>query len=67
MKEKAIKSYWQEIGVDKVPMYKESLVSETNLVQKNIKLHDFNELAYENVLVLINTGSSVGKVVFGLV
>ena len=34
---------------------------------KTVKLGELNELAYEELFLLINTSSSVGKVAFGLV
>ena len=40
---------------------------ENNLIKNIIKLGDLNELAYEDLILSINTSSSVGKVVFGLI
>ena len=34
--------------------------------KKTVRLGEFNELAYEVMILAVNTGSSVGKVAFGL-
>ena len=57
-------------GVDKIPMQKEyesALKGDGDLNRKIVKLGELNELAYEDLILLINTSSSVGKVAFGLV
>ena len=38
-----------------------------DLLKKIVKLDELNDLMYEYLILLINTSSSVGKVVFGLV
>ena len=44
-----------------------ALEGDTDLNKKIIKLGDLNELAYEDLILSINTCSSVGKGAFGLV
>ena len=56
--------------VDKIPMqeeYQNALEGDEGLDKKIVKLGELNELAYEDLILLINTSSSVGKVGFGLV
>ena len=57
-------------GVDKIPTqeeYDEALEGNNNLDKRIVKLGELNELAYEDLILSINTNSSVGKVAFGLV
>ena len=49
-------------GVNKISTqdeYKNALEGDTDLDEKIIKLGEFNELAYEDLLLFINTSSSV--------
>ena len=57
-------------GVDKIPTqeeYDEALEGDDDLDKKIVKLGELNELAYEDLILSINTNSSMGKVAFGLV
>ena len=57
------------VGVDKVPMqeeFEEAQKGDMDLDKKVVKLNELNELAYKDLILSINTSSSVGKVVFGL-
>ena len=57
-------------GVDKIPTqeeYETALEGNEDLDKKIVKLDALKELAYENLILSINTSSSVGKVAFGLV
>ena len=57
-------------GVDKIPMqeeYESTLERNEDLNKRIVKLGELNELAYEDLILSINTSSSVGKVVSGLV
>ena len=56
-------------GVDKNPMqeYDDVLEGDDDLDKKIIKLGELNELAYKDLILSINTSSSVGKFAFGLV
>ena len=57
-------------GMDEIPTqdeYENALKEDMDLNIKIIKLDDLNELAYEDFILLINTGSSVCKLAFGLV
>ena len=57
-------------GVEKIPMqeeYESALEGDEDLNKRIIKLGELNELAYEDLILSINTSSSVGKVAFGLV
>ena len=57
-------------GVDEIPMQEEfdsMLEGHDDLDKKIVKLGELNELAYEDLLLSLNTSSSVGKVAFGLV
>ena len=57
------------IGVEKIltqEEYTAALEGETDL-EKKVELDALNELAYEDLILAINTSSSVGKVMFGLV
>ena len=47
--------------------YKNAMKGGMDLNKKIIKLGEFNELAYEDLILPINTSSSVGKVSCGLV
>ena len=47
--------------------YENALEGDMVLNKKIIKLDELNELAYENLILSINTSSSVGKVAFGVV
>ena len=56
-------------GVDKSPMqeeYKSALEGDDDVNKKIVKLGELNGLAYEDLILSINTSSSVGKVAFGL-
>ena len=56
--------------MDKIPTqeeYENALEGDDDLNKKIVKLSELNELAYEDLILLINTSSSVGKVAFGLV
>ena len=67
---KLLVSIGSSSGVDKVPnehKYEIALKGNTDLNKKIIKLGDINELAYESLIVFINTSSFVGKVVLGFV
>ena len=58
------------VGVDKNPSQSEferALEGSTDLYKKIVKLSKLNKLAYEGLILLINTDSFVGKVAFGLV
>ena len=55
-------------GMDKIPTqeeYENALEGDDDLNKKIIKLGELNELAYEDLILSINTSSSVGKVAFG--
>ena len=57
-------------GVDKIPTqdeYESALDKDEDLNKKIIKLGELNKLAYEDLILSINTSFSVGKVAFGLV
>ena len=57
-------------GVDKIPMqeeYENALEGDDDLDKKIVKLGELNELAYEDLILSINTSYSVGKVAFRLV
>ena len=57
-------------GVDKIPTqdeYEEALKGNEDLDKQIIKLGELNKLVYEDLILSINTSSSVGKVVFQLV
>ena len=57
-------------GVDEIPMLEEhesALEGDEDLDKKIVKLGELNELVYKDLILLINTSSSVGKVAFGLV
>ena len=59
-----------KVGVDKIPTQSEferALEGSTDLDKEIVQLDELNELAHEDLLLSNNTGSSVGKVVFGLV
>ena len=47
--------------------YESALVGDEDLHKKIVKLGELNELVYEDLILSINTCSSVGKVAFGLV
>ena len=56
--------------MDKIPTqekYENALKGDDDLDKKIVKLGELNELAYKNLILSINTSSSVGKVAFGLV
>ena len=56
-------------GVDKIPMheeYEEALEGDDELDKKIVKLDELNERAYEDLILSINTHSSMGKVPSGL-
>ena len=62
-----IKSRIQKSGIDKIPTqdeYKNALNGDTDLDKKIIKLGELNELAYEHLILLMNTNLYVGKVAF---
>ena len=57
-------------GVDKIPTqekYESALEGDEDLDKKIVKLGELNELTYEDLVLLINTSSSVCKVGCGLV
>ena len=57
-------------GVEKIPTqdeYESVLEGEEDLEKKIVKLGELNDLAHEDLILLINTSSSIGKVMFGLV
>ena len=57
-------------GMGKIPFhdeYKNAMEGDTDLNKKIIKLGELSELVYKNLILLINTRSSVGKVAFGLI
>ena len=57
-------------GVDEIPTqdeYYNALEGNMGCNGKVVKLSDLNELAHENLILLISTSSSIGKVAFGLV
>ena len=57
-------------GVDKSPTQEENesaLEGDENPDKRIVKLGELNELAYEDLILSINTSSSVGRVAFGLV
>ena len=57
-------------SVDKIltqDKYESALDGDEDLNKKIVKLSELNELAYEDLILLINTSSSVGKVMFKLV
>ena len=57
-------------GMDKIPTqneYENALEGDLDFNKKIIKLGELNEVASEDFILLINTSSSVGKVVFRLV
>ena len=47
--------------------YESALEGDDYLNKKIVKLGELNKLAYEDLILLINTSSSVGKVAFELV
>ena len=54
-------------GVDKIPTqdeYENAMEGDTDLNKKIVKLGELNELAYEDLILSINTNSSVGKFAF---
>ena len=56
-------------GVDKFPTQEESenaFEGDTDLDEKIVRLGKLNKLAYEDLILSINTSSSVGKVAFEL-
>ena len=56
--------------MDKIPTqdeYENVMEVDTDLDKNLVKLGKLNELAYKDLILLINTSSSVGKVAFGLV
>ena len=58
------------LGMDKIPTqdkYENALIGNIDLDKKILKLSELNKLAYEDLILSINTSSSVGKVEFGLV
>ena len=57
-------------GMDKIPTQndqKNALEHDIDLDKKIVKLGELNELAHKDLILLINTSSSLGKVAFGLV
>ena len=57
-------------GVNKIPTQEEfenALEGNEDLNKKIVKLGELNELAYEDLILSINTSSFIGKVAFGLV
>ena len=57
-------------GVDKIPMQEEdksSLEGDEDLNKKILKLGEWNELMYEDLILWINTSFTVRKVAFGQV
>ena len=57
-------------GVNKIPMqgeYENALEGDEDLDKRIVKLGELNKLVYEDLILSINTSSSVSKVVFGLV
>ena len=57
-------------GVYKIPMqdeYEHALEGDTDLSKNTVKMGELNELADKDLILSINTSSSVGKVAFGLV
>ena len=57
-------------GMDKIPTqdeYKNATEGGMNLNKKFVKLSELNERAHEDLILLINTSSSVGKASFGLI
>ena len=55
-------------GVDKIPMqeeYERALEGDDDLNKKIVKLGELNELAYEDLILSINTRLSVGKAPLG--
>ena len=68
--QKVIGSNRSTEGVDKIPMqseYNDVFKGKADLNKKFIKLGELNELAYEDLILSINTNSSVRKVTFRLV
>ena len=58
------------LGVDKIPTqdeYENALEVDMDLNKKIIKLGELNELAYEDLILSINTSFSIGEIAFGLV
>ena len=56
--------------MDKIPTqeeYKNALKGDTDLNEKIVKLHELNQLTYQDLSFSINNSSSVGKIAFGLV
>ena len=54
-------------GIDKIPTqdeYENALEGDLNLIEKILKLGELNKLACEDLILSINTSSSVGKVAF---
>ena len=47
--------------------YDSALEGDDNLNKKIVRLGELNELAYEDLILSINTSFSMGKVAFGLV
>ena len=57
-------------GIDKIPTqnkYENSLEGEMDLNKKIVKLNELDQLAYEDIILLINTGPYIGKMAFRLV
>ena len=57
-------------GLDKVSMqdeYENAVEGDTDLDEKVVKLGEWNELAYEDLILSINVSSSIGKVMLGKV
>ena len=55
-------------GVDTIPTqeeYDSALEGDDDLNKKIVKLGEFNELAYEDLILLINARSSVAKLLLG--
>ena len=56
--------------MDKIPIqdeYENALEGDKDLDKKIVKLDELNELAYEDLILLLNPNSSVGRVTFELV
>ena len=47
--------------------YNNALKGGIDLIKKIIKFGELNELAHKDLIILVNTSSSVDKVAFGLV
>ena len=55
--------------MDEIPTqdeYEEALEGDMDLDKNILKLGELNELAYEDLILSINTSFSVGKIVLGL-